>query len=191
LKDYEEHLRGIFVVELFDRRFCEELVGCLRDSEAWSEAMVNVRSDQGGSESVIKAETRSARARHVPPEFLRRFDEVIDRRVKPLVNGAWGSALKQHSGTHVVRYSVGDYYAEHADSAVASRHRVFSVVCYLNEGFGGGQTGFPRLGYSVEPVAGRAVIFPSNFIHRAEPVTKGKKLVIVTWLTGPPPVRWI
>ena len=41
------------------------------------------------------------------------------------------------------------------------------------------------------PLCGKAVIFPSTYLHRAEPVTRGRKYVIVSRLTGRQPIRRI
>jgi predicted 2-oxoglutarate/Fe(II)-dependent dioxygenase YbiX len=90
-----------------------------------------------------------------------------------------------------VRYSPGDYYVAHSDVIPGDDYRYFTVLCYLNEEFEGGQTSFPVLGHRVTPRAGTAVVFPSSYLHRAEPVAGGEKYVIVTWLCGPPPVRWL
>jgi predicted 2-oxoglutarate/Fe(II)-dependent dioxygenase YbiX len=64
-------------------------------------------------------------------------------------------------------------------------------VCYLNDDFEGGRTLFPALDYAVTPEAGRAVLFPSTYLHGSEPVIKGRKFVLVSWIDGPVAVKWI
>jgi predicted 2-oxoglutarate/Fe(II)-dependent dioxygenase YbiX len=41
------------------------------------------------------------------------------------------------------------------------------------------------------PQAGQAILFPSNYLHGSEPVISGKKFVIVSWIDGPVPIKWL
>jgi predicted 2-oxoglutarate/Fe(II)-dependent dioxygenase YbiX len=95
------------------------------------------------------------------------------------------------SGTHAVRYQPGDYYAPHTDTGADLLDRYFTVLCYLNDDFEGGETRFPQIGYSVAPRRGKAVVFPATYLHQAGRVTSGEKYVIVSWLAGRPPIKWI
>jgi len=90
-----------------------------------------------------------------------------------------------------VRYEPGNYYAAHTDTGMNLLDRYFTVLCYLNDDFEGGQTSFPTLLYSAAPRRGKAVVFPSTYVHRADPVTRGEKYVIVSWMMGAPPSRWL
>lgn len=85
----------------------------------------------------------------------------------------------------VLKYENTEYYKWHSDQASDVKdnayHRTFSVVLYLTDDFEGGRTEFPHT--SFKPKAGQALIFPSNwcFPHQSQPVTKGTKIVAVTW----------
>lgn len=71
----------------------------------------------------------------------------------------------------VVRYAPGGKYEPHYDAkecdgkglpaCVPGRHRIANLLVYLNDGFGGGQTVFPRIdgGKSIVPEKGKAVFF--------------------------------
>ena len=78
-----------------------------------------------------------------------------------------------------------EYYKWHSDQAADRNdnayYRTISVVLYLTDDFEGGRTEFPHTSY--KPKAGQALIFPSNwcFPHQSTPVTKGTKIVAVTW----------
>ena len=79
----------------------------------------------------------------------------------------------------------------HVDSDGISHHsvtrRIATYLFYLNDGFEGGRTQFQFDGetFSVEPKAGRLLMFPSSFlyVHRCETVTSGNKYVATGWLT--------
>lgn len=85
----------------------------------------------------------------------------------------------------LLRYEPGQRYDWHHDACfdvnAESHDRVISVVTYLNNDFKGGKTEF--VDCERKPEVGHSLMFPSNwvFAHRATPVKKGTKYVIVTW----------
>jgi hypothetical protein len=190
---YRREVPGIYSLRLYEAATCQSIIGLAKEADEWTRARVNVRGHDGGYCSKELRRARSALA-FTPPldssirtEFDRRMEEII----KPLVNEVWHVKLAAHSGTHVVRYAPGDHYTEHTDTGISLNHRYFSIVCYLNEDFEGGHTNFPRINYRAAPETGRAIIFPSTYVHRAETVTAGEKFVLVSWLNGPQPVNWL
>lgn len=72
----------------------------------------------------------------------------------------------------------------HFDSidAVANRYLVF--LWYLNDVADGGETRFPDLGVSVQPRAGRLLMFPPYWMyqHEAPPPRSGEKYILSTYL---------
>jgi prolyl 4-hydroxylase len=111
----------------------------------------------------------------------------------------------------LARYKPGQRYAPHVDhldsmNGLACGGRVRTAIFYLNGGGGleGGRTAFPELGVSVEPRAGRAIVFdnvrvPVAFegrfecegdgrsVHSGEPVEGGEKFIVTLW-AHPAPV---
>ncbi len=63
------------------------------------------------------------------------------------------------------RYEPGQHFAAHPDYFRGS-DRCVSAVAYLNTVEDRGRTHFTYLNESVQPIAGRVVIFPSNFLFR-------------------------
>ncbi len=119
---------------------------------------------------------------------------AIEQTVRPLVHNAWGRDFPQHSEVHVLRYSPGNFFKAHRDSGAEGSgiaNRYFSVVCYLNDDFEGGQTTFPQEKYSVVPEKGRAVVFPADYVHQGDEIRSGSKYILVTWLIDQPPPRWL
>lgn len=190
---FDEEVRGIISLRLFSAREAGALLSRVRGARGWECAPVGAEEPGGVYGAVTMREERSADA--LAPGWrsplAREFDAAMGRVIKPVTNRFWGTRLARHTSTHFVRYSPGDFYLPHADTTPEEDYRYFTVLCYLNDDFEGGQTSFPHLGYSVEPRAGKAVVFPSSYLHGAEPVTSGEKYVVVSWLTGPPPVRWL
>lgn len=189
---YTKEIPGILAVQLYDACACRSIIEHAKDVDAWTEAKISVRVE-GGFNPATKPETR--RASVLAParksELRQEFDEKMESLIKPLVKEVWGVSLKQHNETHFVRYVPGNYYTPHSDTGLHRNDRYFTVLCYLNDDFEGGQTSFPQLNYSISPRSGKAVIFPATYLHCAEPVSSGEKYVLVSWLTGPQPTRWL
>jgi predicted 2-oxoglutarate/Fe(II)-dependent dioxygenase YbiX len=190
--EYTEEIRGIFAVELYQPGVCRSIVEQAKEVEAWKEAKVS-EDTKGVFSPATRPEARrasvAAMARH--SEISREFDEKMESLIKPLVKEAWGVHIRQHAETHFVRYCPGNYYTPHTDTGLHRSDRYFTVICYLNDDFEGGETSFPQLNYRVKPRSGKAVICPATYLHCAEPVTSGEKYILVSWLIGPPPTRWI
>lgn len=87
------------------------------------------------------------------------------------------------------RYDVADadgvhHFHSHADCwSMETASRQVSVIIYLNDVTEGGETVF-NTGTTVEPKAGRVLVFPSNvcFEHRGNPPVSNSKYVLVAWL---------
>jgi hypothetical protein len=190
---YREESNGVISVALYTAAECKTIVGELRRLEGWKAALVRHAESEFNYQVLARPEVRSARTLNSPPtaKFHREFDARMNSVVKPLIQSHWRIDLADHSGTHLLRYGPGDHYVPHHDTGPGLDHRYLSIVCYLNDDFAGGQTSFPGLDYSVTPEAGKAIVFPSNYLHGSEPITSGEKFVIVSWVIGPNPVKWI
>lgn len=190
---YREESRGVVSVCLFGRPECEALVERLRSSTNWTAARVREARDRVNYKSLAQPEVRSA-STLIPDdaeELCRQFDFRMNSRLKPLIKETWRVDLADHSGTHFVRYGSADHYVPHQDTGPSLERRYFSVVCYLNDDFTGGETVFPGLGYAVTPETGKAIVFPSDYLHGSKPVISGEKFVLVSWIEGPTPIKWI
>jgi prolyl 4-hydroxylase len=87
----------------------------------------------------------------------------------------------------VVRYVPGGTYVDHRDTpAPGATPRALSLVWYLNDGFGGGETAFVERDVALQPLAGLVVAFRPELLHRAEPVTTGTKYAVTAWYHVPP-----
>jgi hypothetical protein len=83
------------------------------------------------------------------------------------------------------KYNVGNNFAPHVDhtvydEALDGTESRFTFILYLNEEFEGGQTGFPKLDFQIQPKVGSALAFRHENEHTGMGVTKGTKYVIRT-----------
>jgi len=169
------------------------MVECIRTLDGWVPAQVRDVTADGRSRSLTQPEVRSTRIllSERVEELYQPFEAALDTKLKPLVKQLWQIDLIDHCDTQILRYGPSDHYAPHQDTGPGFESRYFSVVCYLNDDFLGGETSFPGLGYAVKPETGKALVFPSYYLHGSAPVTRGEKFVIVSWLRGPVPIKWI
>ena len=188
----EELLPGLHKLPLFNAAECDSIVARVKAVRNWESAEVRTW-DPTGYSSEVDSQTRNARL--LPDRYgediYNDFETRINRKVKPLVKHVWRVGLNEHSGTQMVRYLAGGHYIAHRDAGLDLSDRYFTVLCYLNDDFEGGATSFPSLHYRVLPERGKAIVFPSTYSHRAETVVSGEKYVLVSWILGPTPMRWI
>ncbi|WP_460534036.1 2OG-Fe(II) oxygenase [Chitinimonas naiadis] len=125
------------------------------------------------------------------PDLLERFTHQVQAKVLPRVRAEYRANIEALADFNAIRYSEGGHFAVHRDNTAGFERRLFTVVCYLNDDIRGGETRFPDLNLAVRPQAGVAITFPSEYRHASLPVIAGVKYVLVCWLVGPPPPKWI
>lgn len=105
----------------------------------------------------------------------------------------------------LVKYNKGGKYDLHDDafdpddsnsrSIFNDNNRLFSAMIYLNDDFEGGTTSFPNLNKVIQPQKGKTIIWSNinqynkldrNKTHSGDPITKGTKWVLVTWIREKP-----
>ena len=86
-------------------------------------------------------------------------------------------------------YDVKGKYETHVDTfhQHSNEARKLTILVFLNDDFEGGkfyiQNSHKRL--YPEQKKGTVLIFPSFMPHGVEPITKGVRYSIVTWMVGP------
>jgi predicted 2-oxoglutarate/Fe(II)-dependent dioxygenase YbiX/peroxiredoxin len=129
------------------------------------------RSDCLIADEALRAETRSRIERRLAPELRRCF---------------------QFAATRIERYIVACYDAEsgghfnaHRDNTTfGTAHRRFACSINLNtEEHEGGELSFPEFGSRrYRPPTGGVCVFSCSLLHRAWPVTRGKRFVFLPFL---------
>jgi prolyl 4-hydroxylase len=95
-----------------------------------------------------------------------------------------------------MRYAPGPQYRPHLDSLPGlANQREWTAIAYLNEGFEGGATAFPKLRLSLRLGIGDVLLFRNSdsaqnadprMVHSGEPVTSGEKWVATRWIRHGP-----
>jgi hypothetical protein len=190
---YRVDAHGVFALPLYTREESAHIVEEIRKLTTWEDAEVVVEHD-GETCHILAPQSRAAQTldRGQAPEIHDDFELRVRSRVSPLIRQIWGVDLTESFGTQVIRYGPGGHYVPHTDAGIGElEDRYFTVLCYLNNDFEGGETRFLSLDFSAIPEPGKAIVFPSRYLHCAEPIIKGEKLALLTWICGPVPIRWI
>jgi len=115
--------------------------------------------------------------------------------VATLYNSRYGFELSEEMGQlQLTRYAKDQLYNWHMDlgAGAMSLRKLSLVVELAAAGYdGGGIEVFYGVGTSNRIALGQgdALIFPSFIMHRALPVQSGTRWTLVSWLTGPKPLK--
>jgi len=128
-----------------------------------------------------------------------REDPVI-RAINLRVAAISDTRVDQGEALTILRYRPGQQFRLHADVLPNVRNqRAATVLLYLNDGFGGGETVFPDHGLTIAPKAGDALIFDNvdarghpltTARHAGAPVTQGVKWLATRWIRARPFDVW-
>jgi len=122
---------------------------------------------------------------------LERLDEMVMGALarQPAYRGG---ALPLHAATPLyIRYAPGMEYGEHLDDPIMGAGGLMyrsdvAVTVFLSapEDYDGGELLIRGTAgtQAVKLPAGDAVLYPAGTIHRVSPVTRGERLVAVTWV---------
>lgn len=193
MSSHKEESQGVVSLRLYEPCECNAIVERIQTLDGWDAALIREAQEGGSYNIVARPDVRSASTLNTPDveRLCDQFEKKIELLVKPLIRQLWKLDLRTHSGTHLLKYEAAGHYLPHKDTGLGFEGRYFSVVCYLNDNFTGGRTLFPTLNYAVTPEAGRAILFPSDYLHGSEPIISGQKFAIVSWIEGPVPIKWL
>jgi len=103
---------------------------------------------------------------------------------------AWKFDITRANQCDYLKYDVNGHYHAHTDTFIdpeVKECRKLTVLAFLNDDFEGGrlfiQNGYEKI-YPPQKT-GTILVFPSFMLHGVEPVTKGIRRSIVTWMVGP------
>jgi hypothetical protein len=101
----------------------------------------------------------------------------------------WKFDITHSNQTEFLMYDVNGLYSAHVDTIHmhSDKTRKLTAIAILNDDFEGGKfyimDGNDKIYPSQEK--GDIIVFPSFITHGVEPVTKGMRYTVVTWMVGP------
>lgn len=131
---------------------------------------------------------RKRRRDHVveDPELLRVLTRHVGRRVIPEVTKAFAFRADRFEGFKIGAYDEQDegFFAAHRDNlSPSTQHRRFGVSINLDDDYDGGELRFPEYGPDLyRPAAGEALVFSGSLLHEVQPVTRGRRHVLLSFL---------
>lgn len=157
----------------------------------------DVLSAQECAAAIAKIEELGPEAAPITTErgFVMRPDVRNNRRVvfdDPALAADLFARVERHipaqlAGMHAVganerfrcyKYDPGQRFAPHYDGAFirdARERSLLTLIVYLNDGYGGGETAFHDFGVHVRPRRGMALLFQHLLLHEGCVVTRGIK----------------
>lgn len=119
-------------------------------------------------------------------------EDLVVRAINARIAAISGTSVDQGEPLTVLRYQPGQEYRPHLDTIQgASNQRIVTVLLYLNQGFGGGETHFPEVDLTITPRGGDALLFANTRAngrpdpatrHAGLPVTQGAKWLATRWI---------
>ena len=101
----------------------------------------------------------------------------------------WKFDVTHSNQTEFLMYDVKGKYEAHVDTfhQHGVETRKLTALAILNDDFEGGKFYIMNSHQKIYPPQekGDIIVFPSFMVHGVEPVTKGKRFTVVTWLVGP------
>ena len=128
--------------------------------------------------------------------------DVVMQLVRARIASAAGVAFNALEPLEMLHYQGGELYKPHIDFFHPARsgyademrirgQRIKTCLVYLNSGYDGGETEFPKLGIKFRGEPGEALVFDSigadgqgdmNTLHTGLPVTRGEKWLLSQWI---------
>lgn len=118
--------------------------------------------------------------------WLKIPSELVDR-IKNDVAEITGYPVENQEDFHFIKYNIDGEYKVHTDG----KYRPKTALIYLNDGFTGGETEFPKLNTIIKPETGKLIIWDNaledgsedpNSLHAGLPVITGTKYIGVIWI---------
>ncbi|MBV1777292.1 2OG-Fe(II) oxygenase [Burkholderiaceae bacterium DAT-1] len=191
VSDLGNHPAGIFGVEVLSPAECDEIIRRFSQKDCWEDARVATSDYPVSGE--IRDDYRKAMNAGIDcdSKLGRKINQRLRQTMFPVLSEAWHTPIEAVHEISVVYYNRGGHFECHTDNDDDFQYRRHTIVIYLNDVKQGGETAFPDLDLQVQPRKGWAVAFPSGYLHRALPVTRGEKYVLTCWSWGEPPIQWI
>ena len=136
-------------------------------------------------------EVRDASAAHIPPVA----EDLVVQEINRCIAEATGTEPGWGEPLNILRYAPGQQYKPHHDGAGSDNVSVrnLTALIWLNDGFEGGETDFPKIKVRVRGSVGDMLVFrnvlmngefDARMIHAGLPVIEGVKWMASRWIRG-------
>jgi predicted 2-oxoglutarate/Fe(II)-dependent dioxygenase YbiX len=162
---------------------CKKLIDSLEVQAQGEDAQIGM-----GVDGIVNKEIRDVKKVNLPS--YRGIGATMAGMGMSANHQAWKFDVTHSNQTDYLRYDEHGHYRAHVDTFINpgdSECRKLTVLVFLNDDFEGGKLFLQNGHEKIYPPqgAGTCVVFPSFIVHGVEPVTKGIRRSIVTWMVGP------
>ena len=146
-------------------------------------------TEGGGPGTRLDYQRRRTLEREVPRN--REFSWIYQRLRKLALEAnerAYRFKIGDLMTMHVLEYSSEGFFDWHMDlGAGPTASRKLSMVTFLTPpgDYEGGDLRFMDGSEALRPAQGTTAIFPSYLLHKVDPVSRGTRHTLVSWLHGP------
>jgi prolyl 4-hydroxylase len=119
-------------------------------------------------------------------------EDLVVNAVNRRIASFSGTSYEQGEPLQMLSYRAGAEYRPHMDALGGEpNQRILTVIVYLSDDYGDGETAFPRTGFTVRGKAGDAILFRNVLadgrpdpisLHAGRPVTRGTKVIATRWI---------
>lgn len=183
---------GTYVLKEFDDVLtAEECQTLIRASEGKA-----ARSTVLGEKDTVSS-VRTSETAWMTEENAGEAWPVVQKLRRAAMEATGVRDISKYEDLQLVKYRPTQEYKAHFDSQVVMNpglekiHRYATFIVYLNDGFVGGETGFPKLNIRVKPKTGKGALFfnldskgeehPMS-LHESVPVKEGIKYACQQWI---------
>jgi predicted 2-oxoglutarate/Fe(II)-dependent dioxygenase YbiX len=177
--DYSHHT----ITDALSKQACEKLIESLESQVEGNDGLIG-----GGNSGNLDKTVRNVKSTILPT--YRGISATLAGMGLNVNNGIWKFDITHANQTEYLKYGVAGHYLKHVDTIINpydNETRKLTILLFLNDDFEGGkffiENGHEK--YYPPQEAGTVLIFPSFMIHGVEPVTRGIRRSIVTWMVGP------
>ena len=121
------------------------------------------------------------------PELSELLDKKLVKSVFPEIEKVFYDRVT-HRETYKICLYAGENsgaFGRHRDTIDPYRHRRYAMTLALNDDYEGGGICFPEYSPTVVPLEKySAVIFPGSLFHEVQPIDRGKRYVVISFLFG-------
>lgn len=142
----------------------------------------------GGLEGIVDKEIRDVKK--IPMPTYRGLGATMVGAGLSANKEKWNFDVTHSDQTDYLIYDENGHYKSHIDTFLDGKDnttRKLTILTFLNDDFEGGKL-YLQIGnekFYPPQQAGTTLVFPSFILHGVEPVTKGIRRSVVTWLLGP------
>ncbi len=191
-QDMEPHPPVLIVPEVFSRADCQHLMSIFAlQGNVWVDPGHGEKGMADDYKMRVYDYGRQDRIDHfvMTPKNRQFIASRLQARLFPEIRKAFQYRITRFEPYRIACYEGergGEMHGHRDDSQPMVAHRRFAVSVNLNtEEFEGGALRFPEFGdQRYRPMTGAAIVFSGSLLHEALPVTRGRRFVVLGFLSG-------